>query len=75
MSEEARRNAEDMRKRGISKLPKWGRPKNVGYATLREKLPAQQCQSAGCAKNAGYQTPGGLLCFQHALECNQEQSK
>jgi hypothetical protein len=63
----SRRAADQMARDGISKLPKWGKGKSIGYATIHAKAPTFRCEDPSCAKKAGYDTPIGKRCFDHAM--------
>lgn len=64
MSGASRRASEQMRRDGISKLPRFGPPSRQAGYTLRAVV-RHDCEQPGCSKRAGYQTPAGKRCFAH----------
>jgi len=60
--------AEDMRKAGVKKLSRYGKPYKQLTATIRPFNNHGKCQTNSCHKLASYQTPEGKRCFYHAVE-------
>lgn len=73
MSNARRRAAQQMSRDGIRKLPRWSKGKRAGCATIYQALVGGACAHASCGKSAGYDTPSGLRCFDHARELIEQQ--
>jgi len=71
MSNASRRAAEQMSREGISKLPRWSKPRRGVGCSLQAKLTLPHCEAPSCSKRAGYQTPTGNFCFSHPIERTQ----
>ena len=62
------RAAEAMSKAGVNKLPRWGKARQIGCASVQPKLTHGECGAHLCGKPASYSTPKGKRCFAHAAE-------
>lgn len=67
----SRREAAQMERDGIKKLPKWNKGKRIDCATYRTPMPRQACSVTMCGKAASYSTRQGVRCFGHALETRE----
>jgi len=68
MSRAGQRAAEAMHKAGVKKLPRWGKGRKIGCASVQAKLTHGDCGAHLCGKPACYSTPKGNRCFVHAAE-------